>query len=93
MNRCSGKTREFHNLRNLFSCVFFTAIPTRSQSGSVAKSKSALFFFAHSMPSSIACLTSGLGYGQVGKVCDVASSAYLPHSGNSRFDSESGSVM
>ena len=27
------------------------------------------------------------------EICNVASSAYLPHSGNSRFDGESGSVM
>ena len=30
---------------------------------------------------------------QTGKVCDVASSAYLPHSGKSRLGCEAGTVM
>ena len=40
-----------------------TAIPTRSQSGSVANIKSALHLLAHSIPSAIASLISRFGYG------------------------------
>ena len=47
--------------------LFLTAMPTRSQSGSVASSRSALHFLAYSIPSAMASLISGLGYGQVGK--------------------------
>ena len=71
-DRTNGQLATFANISrdanlSIALALFLTAMPTRSQSGSVASSKSALHFLAYSMPSAIASLISGFGYGQVGK--------------------------
>ena len=52
---------------SLYSPSSSTAMPSLSQSGSVATRRSAFFVFERFIAHSKACLISGLGYGQVGK--------------------------
>ena len=62
--------------RSTHSPPWGTAMPRRSQSGSVAKRRSAFVSSQSSRPSSSASRTSGLGYGQVGNApsCTACSS-------------------
>ena len=54
-------------VKSSYPSLVLTAIPTLSQSGSVAISKSASFSFAYFKPNVNASLISGFGYGQVVK--------------------------